>query len=74
MLLFKIEEYRRLVRVFCYNIPKRTHVTPFLNANDVQKMHYRRILHLMYQTVYKQSPTYLYNKLIWVRDAHSKNT
>lgn len=62
---------------FCYNIPKRAHVTPFLNANDVLKMNYRRDLHfacLIHKIVYTQTPKYLYNKLSWFRDAHSKNT
>jgi hypothetical protein len=53
---------------FCYNVPKRAHITPFLNANNTLKMAARRELHLttqLYKIIQTQRPEYLFNKFIW---------
>lgn len=75
------KKYKTRAR-FCYIVPKRAHVTPFLNANDVLKMSYRRLLNmacLVQKIVYTRSPKYIVSKLNWFRDdrstiTRSKNT
>ncbi|KAJ8708229.1 hypothetical protein PYW07_007757 [Mythimna separata] len=54
---------------FCYNIPRRTHVTPYLNKHFTLKMKSRRKLHLaclLFGVVKYQKPDYLFNKLSWL--------
>lgn len=54
---------------FCYKIPPRTHVTPFLNKHFTIKMKSRRKLHLaclLFGVIKFQKPDYLYNKLSWI--------
>ena len=54
---------------FCYNIPRRTHVTPVLNKNFVLKMKSRRKLHLaclLFGVIKYQKPDYLFGKLSWL--------
>ena len=54
---------------FCYNIPRRSHVTPFLNKHFILKMKSRRKLHLaclLFGVIKFKKPDYLYNKLNWL--------
>lgn len=51
---------------FCFNIPFRSHVTPFLNKYAILKMKHRRKLHLaclLFGVLARQAPAYLYTKL-----------
>ncbi|KAI8441229.1 hypothetical protein MSG28_014878 [Choristoneura fumiferana] len=51
---------------FCFNIPLRAHVTPFLNKHIMLKMHHRRKLHLaclLFDVLKHRAPMYLVNKL-----------
>lgn len=53
---------------FCFDIPFRSHVTPFLNNKYHLKMMHRRKLHLaclMFGVVKYKTPSYLYDKLSW---------
>lgn len=60
---------------FCFNIPPRTHVTPFLNDSDLLKMKARRDLHLanlLFGVLKFKSPPYLFNKLKWASIDNSR--
>lgn len=51
---------------FCFNVPQRTHITPFLNEASMLRMEARRQLHLatlMFDLMKFKNPQYLYNKL-----------
>lgn len=53
---------------FCVKIPRRSHVTPFINENNILKMAARRKLHmssLLFGVVTTQKPHYLFEKLSW---------
>jgi hypothetical protein len=53
---------------FCFNIPLRAHVTPFMNKCNMLKMLHRRKLHLaclLFGVVNYQSPKYLFEKLLF---------
>ncbi|XP_047990243.1 uncharacterized protein LOC125229445 [Leguminivora glycinivorella] len=55
---------------FCFNIPLRAHVTPFLNQHKILKMLHRRKLHLaclLFGVLKYKSPAYLYNKLSCIK-------
>lgn len=55
---------------FCFQIPPRNHITPFLNQNKVLNMNHRRNLHLatlMFGVVKFQQPSYLFSKLVFAR-------
>lgn len=62
---------------FCYKIPKRAHVTPYLNENKLLKMEARRELHfacLVHKVMRNQMPEYLFDKFSFRSDAHYVNT
>lgn len=51
---------------FCFPIPRRAHVTPILNQNQLLKMSARRTLHfasLLFGVVINEKPPYLFKKL-----------
>lgn len=53
---------------FCFKIPPRTHVTPFLNAAGILRMTLRREHHLatlLFETIKTGRPIYLFEKLDW---------
>lgn len=53
---------------YCYKVPARSHVTPFLNTHNCLKMEARNELHfasLLFGVVKKQTPKYLSDKLTW---------
>ncbi|KAJ8714528.1 hypothetical protein PYW07_002753 [Mythimna separata] len=55
---------------FCFNVPFRGHITPFLNEHKILKMKARRKLHLatlLFGVIKSHSPSYLYDKLSWTR-------
>lgn len=59
---------------FCFDIPPRNHVTPFLNNHRLLKMRSRRKLHLaglLFGVIRLGKPFYLANKLVWVADGES---
>lgn len=54
---------------FCFKIPPRSHVTPFINQHSILKMKSRRKLHLaclLFGVIKYKEPSYLYNKLSWI--------
>lgn len=56
---------------FCFNVPPRSHVTPFMNTANILKMKGRRDLHmacLLFNLVKYKTPPYLADKLVWARD------
>lgn len=56
---------------FCFSVPPRAHVTPFLNANNLLKMKARRQLHLaslLFGVIATGRPPYLHSKLVWAAD------
>lgn len=53
---------------FCFDIPLRSHVTPYLNKHALLKMLHRRKLHLaalLFGVVKLKEPRYLFEKLSW---------
>lgn len=60
---------------FCYDVPRRAHITPYLNDRGILNMANRRNLHLAF-TVRKviefEKPRYLFNVLKWVKDDRKK--
>jgi len=61
---------------FCYHIPPRSHVTPFLNKGNLMKMSARRKLHLaslVFGIIQTKKPEYLYDKLTWSRHCNKIN-
>lgn len=51
---------------FCFSIPRRAHVTPFLNQGNLMNMKSRRSLHfacLLFGIIRTKTPSYLYDKL-----------
>lgn len=56
---------------FCFSIPPRAHVTPFLNQHCILRMKARRKLHLatlLFGVIKFGAPSYLYDKLIWFKE------
>lgn len=53
---------------FTFTIPRRAHVTPFLNRGNLANMQSRRTLHfatLLFGVVQTGSPSYLFDKLVF---------
>ncbi|KAL0879390.1 hypothetical protein ABMA27_003151 [Loxostege sticticalis] len=53
---------------FCFVVPPRSHITPFLNTANMLKMEARRQLHLatlLFGVIAVAKPRYLYEKLEW---------
>lgn len=51
---------------FCFNIPFRSHVSPFLNAHHILKIKHRRKLHLaclLFGVMKHSAPKYLFDKI-----------
>lgn len=56
---------------FCFNIPPRSHITPFLNNMSLLNMESRRLLHLgglVFDVIKFRKPEYLHSKLNFVCD------
>lgn len=56
---------------FCFRVPPRSHVTPFINTANMLKMEARRKLHLatmLFGVITSRTPKYLYDKLEWAQD------
>lgn len=61
---------------YCFSIPRRAHVTPFLNSSNLMNMHSRRTLHfagLLFGVIKNQDPSYLYSKLKFTERASRFN-
>ena len=59
---------------YCFSIPRRNHVTPFLNKNNMIKMAARRKAHLaslLFGIIKTQQPKYLFSKLGWRQDSYN---
>lgn len=53
---------------YCFHVPPRSHVTPFLNSANILKMEARQKLHLatlLFGVINLRKPLYLYEKLTW---------
>lgn len=62
---------------YCYNIPPRSHITPFLNKGNLMKMAARRKLHLatlLFDVVLSKTPEYLFRKLSWSKNHNTIKT
>lgn len=62
---------------FCFNVPSRAHITPFLNKANLMKMKSRRQLHfatLLFGVFNRKQPEYLLKKLTWAHESHKYNT
>lgn len=62
---------------FCFNIPRRDHVTPYLVKKNILNMKSRRELHLACVTqkvLYNKKPEYLFEKFSWSKDIHQAYT
>ncbi|CAK1543621.1 unnamed protein product [Leptosia nina] len=60
---------------YIWNIPLRTHVSPFLLSAGVLRMEQRRRLHfasLLFDVVLSKAPSYLYDKLSWFGDGNNR--
>lgn len=56
---------------FCFKVPPRSHITPFLNSANIIKMEARRKLHLatmLFGVISSGIPKYLFDKLKWSQD------
>lgn len=59
---------------YCFHIPPRTHVTPFLNSANLLKMEARQKLYLgvlLFGVIKTRNPPYLYYKLTWRQSRHT---
>lgn len=53
---------------YCYRVPRKSHITPWLNNKGLLNMENRRHLHLANFTlsiIKKRKPSYLYSRLVW---------
>lgn len=69
-----IQKVQNACSRFCYDIPKRSHVTPYLTKGSCLKMESRQKLHfacLLFGVVQNQTPEYLYDKLTWRKRGES---
>lgn len=60
---------------FCYEIPRRAHITPYLNNKGILNMANRRHLHLAFvvrKVIEFERPKYLFDELKWVKDARTR--
>lgn len=56
---------------FCFNVPKRQFITPYLNKNGILNMSARRNLQYactIHRVIWSKKPDYLFEKLLWVKD------
>ncbi|KAI5638186.1 reverse transcriptase (RNA-dependent DNA polymerase) domain-containing protein [Phthorimaea operculella] len=64
----KIQRVQNSCVRFCYTVPPRSHISPFLNTYNMLSMENRRLLKL-YSFIFKlrktSTPSYLASKLIW---------
>lgn len=73
----KIQRVQNACTRYCYNIPRRSHITPYLNLREILNMTARRELHLaccVQKIIKSKKPLYLYSKLDWFQDAPGMNT
>lgn len=62
---------------FCFSIPPREHVTPFLNNSNLLKMQSRRMHHfatLLFDIIHTKTPEYLYYKINWAKNNNKYHT
>ncbi|XP_073955688.1 uncharacterized protein [Choristoneura fumiferana] len=55
---------------FCFRVPSRSHITPYLNAANLLNMPARRRMHLatlLFGVRRYRTPLYLHNKIVWSR-------
>lgn len=61
---------------FCFRIPKRGHITPYMNEKGILNMRARRELHyacLTQRVIWSKSPIYLFEKLTWKKNLKRSN-
>lgn len=62
---------------YCYNVPPRTHVTPYINNAKLLKMKNRQDLYfanLLFGIIKHKKPEYLYSKLKWRKASRLRST
>lgn len=62
---------------YCFYVPRRDHVTSYLNRASILKMENRRRLHLatmLFGVIKHGVPTYLVEKLVWTRDVNTAHS
>lgn len=60
---------------FCWDIPARAHITPYLIKANILKMENRRRLHLasaLFDIIITKAPVYLYHKLSWLSEFNTQ--
>lgn len=53
---------------FCFDVPRRGHITPVINSHKILSMKSRRNLHiamLIHRVIFNKRPPYLYDRLHW---------
>ncbi|XP_072948764.1 uncharacterized protein [Epargyreus clarus] len=61
---------------YCFNVPKRECITPYLNRKGILNMRARRELHYactVHRVIWNKKPEYLFEKLHWVKDISSRS-
>ncbi|CAG4973526.1 unnamed protein product [Colias eurytheme] len=61
---------------YCWNIPPRTHVSPYIKSAKLLNMEARRRLHfatLLFGIMQAKVPLYLYTKLAWMGERSAQN-
>lgn len=61
---------------FCFNVPKRECITPYLNRKGILNMTARRELHYactVHRVIWNKKPEYLFQKLNWVEDISERS-
>ncbi|CAH2095137.1 unnamed protein product [Euphydryas editha] len=61
---------------YCWDVPPRTHITPYLVKERILNMENRRRLHLaclLFDVIVYKYPLYLYNKLSWMGEGNTQH-
>ncbi|XP_072930460.1 uncharacterized protein [Epargyreus clarus] len=61
---------------FCFNVPRRQHITTYLNDKGILNMCARRELQFactVQRILWNKKPEYLFEKLVWVKDISNRS-
>lgn len=61
---------------FCYNVPRREYITPYLNKKNILNMDARRELQYactVHRVIWNKKPEYLFEKISWYKDMSTKS-
>lgn len=62
---------------FCYSIPRRANIRPYLAKKGILNMKDRRELHIACITqkiLWNKKPEYLFERFTWAKDSHDRHT